>query len=288
MVQMLGRPQAWTARPDGTGGRLIRLPDRPPDPLAIGPAGDRRPAAGERRPAAGERFRVLVVARSVSRDELVRSLSASPVVDEVHAAGDAASALRLLHQHTVDLAILEIDLPGFDGVDLARVLQQFARPPAIVFVADQRGRAVEAFEVGAVDFLLTPVVPERLAQSLCRVGGSALADRGPSTAKTVEAPERPAGQLASSVRWIEVEGDFVRVHTATDSRLVKAPLGRLVEDWAAAGVVRIHRSYAVQAAAVTEIRKGRAGGTVVVDGKVLPISRRAARLVKDQLSRWKT
>jgi DNA-binding LytR/AlgR family response regulator len=76
---------------------------------------------------------------------------------------------RLLHEAEVDVVFVDIALPGLDGIGLAKVLGRFARQPA-VFVADDPDWAVEAFELGAVDYLRRPVGAERLAESLRRVG----------------------------------------------------------------------------------------------------------------------
>jgi DNA-binding LytR/AlgR family response regulator len=83
--------------------------------------------------------------------------------------------------------------------------------------------------------------------------------------------------LLSDARWVQAERDFVRVHTATGSRLLNMPLSHFVTGCANAGIIRIHRSYAVQIAAVSEIRRTSNRYTVVVDGQALPVSRGAAR-----------
>jgi DNA-binding LytR/AlgR family response regulator len=263
-----------------------------------------RPAARTPRPGSGsatatslrtgnaDRLCVLVVVDGVARrDELTDLLRASSIVGEVIPATDAAQALRLLHGRRVDVAFVEIDLPGLDGIDLARVLQQFAEPPAVVFVADQPTRALEAFEVGAVDYLVRPTAPERIMRSLGRVqppvAASPLADQAdqpdPPTGAPLPSALQVAPNLQREARWITVHRDYVRVHTATGSHLLTITMGQLVDAWAAAGIVRIHRSYAVQMAAVSELRRRARSYTVVVDGIELPVSRRAARVVKERL-----
>jgi len=264
-----------------------------------------RPAARTPRPGSGsatatslrtgnaDRLCVLVVVDGVARrDELTDLLRASSIVGEVIPATDAAQALRLLHGHKVDVAFVEIDLPGLDGLDLARVLQQFAEPPAVVFVADQPTRALEAFEVGAVDYLVGPTAPERITRSLDRVrppaAASPLADQADQPDPPTGAPHLPralqvAPNLQREARWITVHRDYVRVHTARGSHLLNVPMGLLVDAWSTAGVLRIHRSYAVRMAAVSELRRRAKSYTVVVDGIELPVSRRAARVVKERL-----
>ena len=226
-------------------------------------------------------------------DELAYLLRADPRVAMVHTAGDATGALRLLRDTDIDAVFLDIRMPGLDGMELARVLSRFAKPPAVVFVTAYEERAVEAFELGVVDYVRKPVQAERLAESLRRITAARLVPVHPAVAAArAQDPTIPV-ELAgvtrllprSAVRWVEAQGDYARLHTAEGSHLVRIPLATLAERWADAGFVRIHRSYLVQLRLITELRL--AGGTyvVVIDGRELPVSRRHTRELKDRLVR---
>jgi len=89
----------------------------------------------------------------------------------------------------------------------------------------------------------------------------------------------------SSVRWVEAQGDYARLHTADGSHLVRVALATLAEHWADAGFVRIHRSYLVQLGLITELRLTNGGYVVSIDGRELPVSRRHTRDLKDRLVR---
>jgi DNA-binding LytR/AlgR family response regulator len=89
----------------------------------------------------------------------------------------------------------------------------------------------------------------------------------------------------SSVRWVEAQGDYARLHTADASHLVRVSLATLAERWADAGFVRIHRSYLVQLRLIAELRLTGSGYVVAVDGAELPVSRRHTRELKDRLIR---
>ncbi len=102
-------------------------------------------------------------------DELAYLLGEHPAVGEVIGASDATEALRLLSEQSVDAAFLDISMPGLNGMELATVLARYATPPALVFVTAHDDRAVQAFEVGAVDYLLKPLRARRLAQAIERV-----------------------------------------------------------------------------------------------------------------------
>jgi DNA-binding LytR/AlgR family response regulator len=223
-------------------------------------------------------------------DELAYLLNADDRVTHVHRAGDATEALRVLRDTEVDAVFLDIRMPGLDGMELARILRRFAHPPAIVFVTAYDDGAVDAFDLGVTDYVRKPVRSERLAESLRRVAG--LRAVSTTTPRPVDEPTIPV-ELAgttrmlprSSVRWVEAQGDYARLHTADASHLVRVSLATLAERWADAGFVRIHRSYLVQLRLVAELRLTQSGYVVAVDGIELPVSRRHTRELKDKLIR---
>jgi DNA-binding LytR/AlgR family response regulator len=230
-------------------------------------------------------------------DELAYLLRAAPQVAVVHTAGDATEALRVLRDSDVDVVFLDIRMPGLDGMELARVLGRFAKPPAVVFVTAYDDRAAEAFDLGVTDYVRKPVQSDRIAESLRRVLAGRLVpsrpavaanqDRDPEADPTI--PVELAGTTRmlprSAVRWVEAQGDYARLHTADASHLVRVPLATLAERWADAGFVRVHRSYLVQLKLITELRLTAGGYVVVVDGRELPVSRRHTRELKDKLVR---
>jgi DNA-binding LytR/AlgR family response regulator len=224
-------------------------------------------------------------------DELAYLLNADGRVAHVHRAGDATEALRVLRDTEVDAVFLDIRMPGLDGMELARILRRFAHPPAIVFVTAYDDGAVDAFDLGVTDYVRKPVRAERLGESLRRVAGVRLTPAPPPTTPTDEPaiPVELAGTTRmlprSSVRWVEAQGDYARLHTADASHLVRVSLATLAERWADAGFVRIHRSYLVQIKLISELRLTNSGYVVAVDGVELPVSRRHTRELKDKLIR---
>jgi DNA-binding LytR/AlgR family response regulator len=223
-------------------------------------------------------------------DELAYLLNADDRVTHVHRAGDATEALRVLRDTEVDAVFLDIRMPGLDGMELARILRRFAHPPAIVFVTAYDDGAVDAFDLGVTDYVRKPVRAERLGESLRRV--VELRASSAPAARQVDEPTIPV-ELAgttrmlprSSVRWVEAQGDYARLHTSDASHLVRVSLATLAERWADAGFVRIHRSYLVQLRLVAELRLTPSGYVVSVDNTELPVSRRHTRELKDKLIR---
>ena len=225
-------------------------------------------------------------------DELAYLLTADSRVAVVHTAGDATEALRVLRDTDVDAVFLDIRMPGLDGMELARILRRFARPPAIVFVTAYDDGAVDAFDLGVTDYIRKPVRAERLAESLRRVASlQAAATPAPSPAASddLTIPVELAGTTRmlprSAVRWVEAQGDYARLHTSDASHLVRVSLATLAERWADAGFVRIHRSFLVQLRLIAELRLTNSGYVVTVDGAELPVSRRHTRELKDKLVR---
>jgi DNA-binding LytR/AlgR family response regulator len=227
-------------------------------------------------------------------DRLARMLRADRSVAEVSAATDSVGALRSLREVDVDVVFTEVLMPGMDGMELAWIIRRFRNAPAIVFVTRHPGRAAEAFDLGAVDYLSKPPPQERLAESLRRVLAVRPADR-PAPAPAPHAddeviPVELGGVTKlvprSEVRWVQARGDYARLHTADGSYLIRARTAALADRWRAAGLVQIHRSYLVQRRYVSEVRGADSGRlTVVVDGKHLPVSRRMApRLRRDLLT----
>lgn len=201
----------------------------------------------------------------------------------------------------VDVVFLDIRMPGLDGLELARVFSSMVVPPAVVFVTAHDDRAVDAFDVGAVDYLLKPLRSERLRNSLDRILSSrvvASSDNGANGSDGAGDDEVIPVELAgttklvprSAVRYVEAQGDYARLHTNDNkSHLVRIPLSVLEDRWRDAGFVRIHRSYLVSLPLVTELRLSGSGYVVRIgtglETAELPVSRRHTRELKDRLVR---
>lgn len=110
-------------------------------------------------------------------EELLYLLRSDPRVRSAEGASDATEALRRITRALesgpdgpdgIDVVFLDIQMAGLTGLDIARLLAGFARPPLIVFVTAHEGFAVQAFDLKAVDYVLKPVRPQRLAEAVRR------------------------------------------------------------------------------------------------------------------------
>lgn len=243
-------------------------------------------------------------------DELAYLLRAQGDVGEILTAGDATTALRVIKgrlgspgEPPIDAVFLDINMPGLDGLELAGVLAAFAVPPAVVFVTAHDDRAVDAFDLGAVDYLLKPLREERLAESVRRIRAALRADRvteaaqpEPDAASSDEVIPVELGGVTtlvhrSDIAWVEADGDYARLHTATGSHLVRIPISVLESRWQSSGFLRVHRSYLVALPLVTGIRSVGTGTVVCLrigdqaPVTELPVSRRHTRELKDRLVR---
>lgn len=231
-------------------------------------------------------------------DELMFLLREHPAVGTVEGASDATTALRILRDSPMDGVFLDIDMPGLDGLELAGVLSNFASPPAVVFVTAHDDRAVAAFEIGAVDYLLKPLRDDRLAAAVRRVVDKR-SGAAPSTSARMDQDDVIPVELGgvttmvprSTVLWVEAEGDYARLHTATGTHLVRIALSTLEARWADHGFLRVHRSFLVSVAQVGGTRTVGSGLVVVLRGAPgsapveLPVSRRHTRELRDRLVR---
>jgi DNA-binding LytR/AlgR family response regulator len=226
---------------------------------------------------------------SPALDELVYLLQHSSMASHVRAVSSATDALHHLHHERYDVVLLDIAMPGMDGLELARVVAQFSHPPAIVFVTAHEEHALAAFDVGGSGYLLKPVTQERLVMALRRVAPSH--QEGPEDNAAFDTIAVEIGTLTrmvarDDVAWVESSGDYVRLHLRDGAQhLVRLPMSVLEERWRDHGFARIHRSYLVSLRAIREVRTSQGHTVVGVGAFDLPVSRRHSKELRDRLVR---
>ncbi len=220
-----------------------------------------------------------------ARAELEFLLADDPRIGEIQQAASAGQALRILGERTVDVVFSDIKMPGLDGVELARIASRFAEPPRIVFVTAYDDRAVDAFELGAIDYLLKPVRADRLDAAVRRVV-TAGAEQRPDEDETIAVELAGVTRFVrrSQVRWVEAQGDYARLHTDVDSHLLRATLAELEARWSEAGFVRIHRSTLVSVAHIDQVHVVDGRYAVRIGADELQVSRRHSRELRERLT----
>ena len=208
----------------------------------------------------------------------------------VGTASDGEAALRLAAKLAPDLLLLDMTMPGIDGLAVAREVAQAEAPPAVIFVTAHEDFAVEAFDLEAVDYVLKPVAADRLERAVAR----ALARRGGRKAGGTRwleefwVPHR--SELlrieASQVNRIDAERDYVRLHVGggEDGRsyLLLQTIAGLEAKLDPEEFIRIHRSTILRRDAIRGLRHEGLGvwSAELDDGEALRIGRTYLRKVK--------
>jgi DNA-binding LytR/AlgR family response regulator len=228
-------------------------------------------------------------------EDLVRMLRSSPRVHRVDGAASASEALVALGDGATayDGLFLDVRMPGLDGLELARVLRRFERPPGIVFVTAFDDAAVRAFELAALDYLVKPVSRQRLDEAIDRVRRAATAL--PSGGAGLDADVLPVDMLRgggtrllarSSILYLQAHGDYVRVASDEGRYLLRARMAELEARWSSQGFARVHRGYLVNLRRAVEVRPQLNGTAVLVmsDGAEVPIARRQVGELRRRLA----
>ncbi len=258
---------------------------------------DERPAGLDRQLPA----RVLIVddeapARNRLREQLSQLARELPFVVAGEVA-TAAQALALMDEVSVDIVLLDVSMPGVDGLGLARRLLDRPVPPQVIFTTAHAEHALEAFDVNAADYLLKPVRASRLLSALERANGR-LGERRPEAAQpaslqhfTVTERGRIVRVSIADVVYLRAELKYITVRTRDAQYLLEASLVQL-EQMLGERFVRVHRACLVARGALRGLKRADpdgvegAGWSVLLDGvdEQLPVSRRQWSLVRELLS----
>ena len=218
---------------------------------------------------------------------------APPAVVAAEAA-DAVQAMTALQRQPFDAVLLDIHMPGIDGMALAQTIAGLPRPPAVVFVTAHSEYAVQAFELEAVDYLTKPVRLERLQQALQKVerlAQSVLAPQPEKPEETLIIQDRGRTERVplSEVLYFKAELKYITVRTVRRSYILDGSLNELEERHAAC-FLRIHRNALIARRAVRALEKHfdpeeGEGWAVRLNGidELLAVSRRQLGAVREAL-----
>jgi len=238
---------------------------------------------------------LLVDDERLARVELRELLSSSPHVKVVGEADSVTSALARIEELRPELLFLDVQMPGEGGFELLARLPE--RPFQVIFVTAHDTHALRAFEVNALDYLLKPVHPDRLARAVerlvAREQGKPAPAQGPTRPKLTEADVLFLENGAKS-RFVRVEqlvclcgaGDYVELVTADGQRTLSP---RPLKEWELRlperTFARIHRSALVNLTFVERVDRGLSGGgDVYLRGleAPLPLSRSHASALRER------
>jgi two-component system response regulator AlgR len=243
-------------------------------------------------------LRVLIVddeapARSRMRDLLADIGDACPVT-VAGEAGNGREALELAGAGGIDLVLLDVRMPGMDGIEVAQHLRQLPAGPAVIFTTAYDAYAIRAFDLHAVDYLLKPIRAARLQEALLRAAAAApkpevLRELQRAPRACLSAAERGKVHLIpiEDVLYLRAELKYVTVRTVEREHLIEESLTRLEHEFAGR-FVRVHRNCLVARAAVRGFE--RVGGEsaegpwqVLLAGleERIPVSRRQQHIVRE-------
>ncbi len=239
-------------------------------------------------------MRVLIV-----DDEPLARRRLAALVDEcglAEVAGEAVNGLDALTAVTSlapDVVLLDVRMPGMDGLETARHLARLEPPPAVIFTTAYDEHALAAFEARAVDYLLKPVRLERLTTALeraavLRAGRAALTPALPGGRRRhVSAVVGGALRLlpVAEVLYFQADHGYVSAVAADQRLLIEDPL-RALEDEFADEFVRVHRNALVNLAAVQGLERDDDGNSVIAFHGIaarLVVSRRLLGTVRRRL-----
>ncbi|MEZ4455901.1 MAG: LytTR family DNA-binding domain-containing protein [Gemmatimonadales bacterium] len=223
-----------------------------------------------------------------AREWLAHSLAAVPWLSVAATAADAIAGRAAIERCRPDVVLVDISLPGASGLEMLAGLPD---PPLIVFTTAHPEHAVDAFTLGAVDYLMKPFGGRRLALMLDRLR-ERLGSRRPSADPPLDQVPIRTGPtvltvpLADVVRF-EGSGDYVRVHTARRTHLANLRLDELETRLPGNEFLRIHRSHIIRRRALRELRADGTGRYLAVleDGTELRSSRRRSAALRALLGR---
>jgi two-component system LytT family response regulator len=228
----------------------------------------------------------------LARAGLARMLAEFDWLRVVGEAAHGTAAVAAIDTLCPELVFLDIQMPGLDGLG---VLAAARHPVRVIFTTAFSQYAVSAFELGALDYLLKPFGPERLAQALERARaalgepqpapGSRLAEtfgRGPLKRLFVRSGRRIVPLAIADVRWFEAVGDYVCAHHSVADHLLHVALARLEARLDPAHFVRIHRTHLINLQCLRAFRQLASGQLVAEldDGTTLPVSRAHAQSLR--------
>ena len=245
-------------------------------------------------------MRILIVDdEQPARDRLSQLIRDSGQHEIVAEAGNGQQAIQLAEELQPDVVLLDIRMPGVDGIETAHHLNTMESPPAVVFATAYDEYAIDAFDARAIGYVMKPVRRERLERALeqaARISGNALqqlsADQKMQSQRQ-HVCTREHGQLRlipiTDIRYFNADQKYVTVHHSGGQSLIDDSLKQLEEEFAGR-FVRIHRNSLVAVKYIDRLEKTEDGKSIVVlrnsspdEGDMLTISRRHLADVRRQL-----
>jgi DNA-binding LytR/AlgR family response regulator len=207
----------------------------------------------------------------MARMALKQLVSQLPALELVAECSDATEALTSLNNISIDLLLLDIEMPDMTGLDLIKKLGN--NKPLIIFTTAKKDYAVEAFELNVVDYLVKPIAFQRFRQAIEKAQETL--DSNKEEVKVEEQAfvfVKDNGVLKrisiEDILFLEAMGDYVKVHTPQKFHVVHATLKSIEEKLPASKFIRVHRSYIVAINKIDYIQEG----TISIGKTTIPVA----------------
>jgi two-component system LytT family response regulator len=236
---------------------------------------------------------IIIDDERLARQELKNLLSVYSEIQIVGEANNAEAAVEQIKQLKPDVIFLDIQMPGKNGFEL---LEEISGVPEVVFVTAYDEYAIRAFEVNALDYLLKPVQPNRLGETIKKLLNKDNSEKTENKEQTqalndddqvfVKDGDKCWFVKLSDIRLFESEGNYVRVHFDKNRPLILRSLNNLDERLNNKTFFRASRKHIVNLKWVESIENWFNGGLMVKlkGGEQVEISRRQAAKLKDMMS----
>lgn len=231
--------------------------------------------------------------------EYLEEVSRIEVIGEC---GNGREAIETINEKAPDLVFLDVQMPGLDGFD---VLERVEELPDIIFSTAYDEYALQAFDAGAVDYLLKPYTRARFQTAVERAlerydqNHDDYTDRlAALLQKARTTKDEPVERLyvrhgdkivpvdTDDIRWIEAAGDYSKLHTDEKTHLSSMGIGDLNERLDSRRFVRVHRSHIIAFPAIDHLRSDGSGGynALLDDGTRVRVSRSYASEIRDRIA----
>ncbi|MEE9492774.1 MAG: LytTR family DNA-binding domain-containing protein [Gammaproteobacteria bacterium] len=235
---------------------------------------------------------LIVDDENLARQRLLRLLEELGLVEDVLQASNGEQAIQLTHTAQPDIILMDIRMPGMDGIEAARHISQMETSPAIIFTTAYGDHALQAFETQAVDYLLKPIDKKRLAQALnkaARLQPSqliTLSENLPSQRNHLSARVGASIKLIpiEEVLYLHADNKYTEVASATSKLLIEESLTSLEKEFSGL-FVRIHRNALVKKTAVCGLQKT-PDGKHLIELQGIGISFEISRRMLPEVRKW--
>ncbi len=236
---------------------------------------------------------IIIDDERLARQELKNLLMAYPEIEVVGEAANAEKAKEAILLLKPDVLFLDIQMPGKNGFEL---LEEISGVPEVVFVTAYDEYAIRAFEVNALDYLLKPIQPSRLAETVKKILNKEGLENSDLNAPTyllsdkdqvfVKDGDKCWFVKLSDVRLLESEGNYVRVHFDNNRPLILRSLNNLEDRLDSRTFFRASRRFIINLKWVEEIENWFSGGLMVTlrGGEKIELSRRQAARLRELMS----